>query len=78
MSEQEQSQDITIYHLNELSYDIEKERNKTELLHFILSCLQASQYSDKLLTSGEQMLEPVFTVKEQKILREKIIELLTK
>lgn len=78
MSENTEQDSVHIYHLNELSYDIEKERNKTDTLHFILNCLQASQYSDKLLTSGEQMLEPVFTVKEQKILREKIIEILNK
>lgn len=75
---EEGANELKIYHLNELSYDIEKERNQLDTLHFILHCLQASQCNDKTLASGEQMIEPVFTVKEQKQLREKIMEILAK
>lgn len=74
----EQDTNIQIYHLNELSYDIEKERNRTDTLHFLLGCLTASNYKEGTMGISEQHMEAVFQDKDAKEIKKKILQLISK
>lgn len=74
----EQDTNVQLYHLNEFSYDIEKERNRTDVLHFLLSCLTASNYKEGTMGISEQHMEAVFQDKDAVAIKKKIIQLISK
>lgn len=74
----EQETNIQIYHLNDLSYDIEKERNRIDTLHFLLTCLTACNYKEGTMGISEQHMEPVFQENDAKAIKKKIIQLVSK